>query len=301
MSSIAYVADEQMIAYHRLYGNRDINFWRLSTHTDFTDFQRGDLLFFYCRPRHARRKGIVGYAHFAASGTMSLNAMWKKYGKRNGYESLEQMRAAIQRADRHHRIPRKLGCLELTDAVFFRGPVAPKEVGITIPSQLESFIYLDQQDANTTVRLLRKAAEIGIDDWSAAQTRESEEIFRRDELYYQLALIGRGLNPLLVSKSEEERADQLLKKKLREEAGWRRVQGGREAYRLEAGKLVILEPFAPSTRTVDSSFQQLLGRMSAWKLGLAQNEVHAGGIVFRLLTSTPLPEKEEALRLFNTL
>lgn len=47
MSSIAYTTDQEMIEYHRLCGNRDVNFWRLSARAGFTDFKRGDLLFFY--------------------------------------------------------------------------------------------------------------------------------------------------------------------------------------------------------------------------------------------------------------
>ena len=49
MSSIAYVTDRKMIDYHRLCGNTTMNFWRLSAGKEFTDFHRGDLLFFYTR------------------------------------------------------------------------------------------------------------------------------------------------------------------------------------------------------------------------------------------------------------
>lgn len=49
MGSIAYVADEEMIEYHRLCGNKEINFWRLSSQKNFTNFHSGDLLFFYTK------------------------------------------------------------------------------------------------------------------------------------------------------------------------------------------------------------------------------------------------------------
>ena len=45
MGSIAYVTDEKMLAYHRLCRNQSILFWRLSN-KKFTDFHKGDLLFF---------------------------------------------------------------------------------------------------------------------------------------------------------------------------------------------------------------------------------------------------------------
>ena len=52
-----------MLEYHRLCRNRTILFWRLSNKRKFADFKKGDLLFFYSRPMHGRRKGLVGYAH----------------------------------------------------------------------------------------------------------------------------------------------------------------------------------------------------------------------------------------------
>ena len=55
MSSIAYVTDEKMIEYHRLCGNRRINFWRLTSHKEFTNFHPGELLFFYTRPNNSRK------------------------------------------------------------------------------------------------------------------------------------------------------------------------------------------------------------------------------------------------------
>ena len=70
MSSIAYVADEKMIEYHRLFGSRNINFWRLSSQKRFKDFKKGDLLFFYTRSEHSKKKGFVGYAHYDSTERM---------------------------------------------------------------------------------------------------------------------------------------------------------------------------------------------------------------------------------------
>ena len=64
MSSIAYVTDEAMLEYHRLCRNRSILFWRLTEKKKFTDFRKGDLLFFFARPVRGRKKGFVGYAHY---------------------------------------------------------------------------------------------------------------------------------------------------------------------------------------------------------------------------------------------
>ena len=163
MSSIAYVTDEKMIEYHRLCGNRSMNFWRLSARSGFTNFRRGDLLFFYARRGHMRSKALLGYAHYVATEKLSLRQMWNKYGNANGYDSKEQMEEAIRKAARSGKVPEKLNCLYLSDAVYFREPVIPEEIGITISSQLESYCYLDREDPQVTVRILKQAEKGGID------------------------------------------------------------------------------------------------------------------------------------------
>ena len=57
MGSIAYVTDENMLAYHRLCRNQSILFWRLSN-KKFTDFHKGDLLFFFARPKSWTQESI---------------------------------------------------------------------------------------------------------------------------------------------------------------------------------------------------------------------------------------------------
>ena len=64
MSSIAYITDHQMIEYHRLNGNRIINFWKPSTMKKISDFNLGDYLFFLAKGTEKgekREKGIPGY------------------------------------------------------------------------------------------------------------------------------------------------------------------------------------------------------------------------------------------------
>ena len=70
MGSIAYVTEENMLAYHRLCRNQSILFWRLSN-KKFTDFHKGDLLFFFARPNHGRKKALIGYAHYDSEINLS--------------------------------------------------------------------------------------------------------------------------------------------------------------------------------------------------------------------------------------
>ena len=143
MSSIAYTTDQEMIEYHRLCGNRDVNFWRLSARAGFTDFKRGDLLFFYAYGQSSKRKkGFVGYAHFHSTSRLSLNEMWKRYGTANGYSSKERLKEAIEMSSRSGTVPETMNCLHLKDCVYFSSPVYPNEAGLKINEKLESFTYI---------------------------------------------------------------------------------------------------------------------------------------------------------------
>lgn len=94
MGSIAYVTDENMLAYHRLCRNQSILFWRLSN-KKFTDFHKGDLLFFFARPNHGRKKALIGYAHYDSEINLSLKQMWNRYGDSTGYDTQDGLYAAI--------------------------------------------------------------------------------------------------------------------------------------------------------------------------------------------------------------
>jgi hypothetical protein len=124
MSTIAYVTDEKMLEYHRLCRHRTILFWRLSSKKNFSDFRKGDILFFFAKARYGKKKGLIGYAHFDSIRRLSISSMWKNYGERTGYDSEEQLRGAIEKAARGE-IPKKMSCLYLTGVVFFVYPVYP--------------------------------------------------------------------------------------------------------------------------------------------------------------------------------
>ena len=117
MSSIAYVTDSNMIEYHRLCGSRRFNFWRLSARAAFSDFRKGDLLFFYAYGRNKKKKGFVGYAHFDGARKLSLKQMWKEYGTLNGFDTRADLEEAIRRASRDHEVPERMSCLLLSKLI----------------------------------------------------------------------------------------------------------------------------------------------------------------------------------------
>ena len=292
MSSIAYVTDQEMIEYHRLCGNRDVNFWRLSTRASFSAFQRGDLLFFYAYGRTSKKKkGLVGYAHFEHSRKMSLKAMWKRYGTRNGYDDITRLEEAIREASRNGEIPETMNCLYLSDCVYFRSPVYPEEAGIRINEKLESFTYLDKDDPTATARILRIAEAHGIDDWSSSQNIEPDSVFRSDEIRQQLALIASAAGICDRTASETRRAKRLIIP-YAEENGYELIRGSETDYfRMEEEGVRIVFPFVAQANDRTRQVRDLLGRMMIYRLKAKELSFRGEPLVFEVIGE----EEEEQL------
>lgn len=149
MSSIAYITDKQMIEYHRLNGNRNINFWRPTTLKSFMQFSEGDYLFFLAKGTEKgqlREKGIVGYGRLTKEKNLDFKTMWRTYKQKNGYDNKEELYEAIMKITKHHEMPEYLNCLELSNVMFFQTPIYLSELNIQLSKQVESYIYLDQDD-----------------------------------------------------------------------------------------------------------------------------------------------------------
>ena len=262
MSSIAYTTDQEMIEYHRLCGNRDVNFWRLSARAGFTDFKRGDLLFFYAYGQSSKRKkGFVGYAHFHSTSRLSLNEMWKRYGTANGYSSKERLKEAIEMSSRSGTVPETMNCLHLKDCVYFSSPVYPKEAGLKINEKLESFTYIDRDDPTATLRILRIAEE-----------RE------------QLTLITASLAPEERTREEVRKAKKLVKPMLAEQE-CEPIRGSMtDAFYVKDGKVTIIVPFAAQVGDRQKRIQELLGKLVMYRTAAEAAELRGGIPEFRILS-----------------
>ncbi len=191
MASIVYVSDKKMIEYHRLNGNQTMNFWRLSSQKKFTHFYAGDYLFFLAKGtehRVTKEKGIIGYGKFQHSKTMTLTQMWNQYGGLNGFSSKSEFKEAVLKLSKTKTIPKSMHSLYLTEIIFFSYPIYLSEIDIFISNSLESYTYLDRHGVSATVRLLKKAQEVGIDSWQAAIDEDvNQEIFKNDLQSHVLA------------------------------------------------------------------------------------------------------------------
>jgi hypothetical protein len=193
MSSIAYITDKKMIEFHRLNGNDTINFWRPSSSKRFTDFQPGDLLFFLAKGTERgpnKEKGLIGYGRYTQAVKLSFRQMWNHYGLLNGYPNEAALKEAILKVSKEKTLIHPFSCLKLTNLVFFQSPVYLSELGLHISSNLESYIYLDKEDIQTTTRILLKAKQVGIDSWTSvvSQNAPSERVFSEDLIRHNLTL-----------------------------------------------------------------------------------------------------------------
>ena len=114
MTAIAYITDTKMLENHRILRNNTMNFWRLSTNINFSDFKIGDLVFFLSKDKIHRRhgeKGIIGFGRLKELRVYSPNTMWKKYGKNNGYINKKEFEAAIRKVSKDNKLPSKISSM----------------------------------------------------------------------------------------------------------------------------------------------------------------------------------------------
>ena len=259
MTAIAYVSDENMLEYHRLNGSQEIVFWRTST-KKFSSFQVGDLLFFLTKTSGRRKeKGVVGYGCFTGEKQMSLDALWKKYNDKTGYRSKAELKQAIE--TKTEKVPEKISCLFLNNVIFFMGPIYLSELGINLPSNLESFTYLDTHEGHVTLELLQKVKEIGLDYWSASLNhRETdEERFNNEIMHYQIATIYES-----IELSNQGISTALKKRCISRFAGkntqW--VNRDQNSFILfENGKIELYYIFTSTQKELKKKYVQMLGEM----------------------------------------
>lgn len=298
MSSIAYVTEEKMLEYHRLCRNRSILFWRLTTRNRFTDFRKGDLLFFFARGAHMRKKkGLIGYGHYAFTRKLSVNQMWKQYGTKTGYDTKEQLVDAISRASKG-QIPDSMLCLYLEDVVFFTAPIYPKDIGVEIPMNLESYCYLDKNDPQVTVRILKKADYYGIDLWSYDAQSTPSEVFYHDVVRHMASLCFLSM-PKETGNEKERAVMHRLAQAQSTAEGWEMVRGSRtDCLQFDGSTIRIALPFACNSADRAQRRIELAGKMNLYRLMMKQNEIRYR-LRFSILLEGGDSEIESLVKLMN--
>ncbi|MDI6415669.1 hypothetical protein QLX55_10060 [Solobacterium moorei] len=296
MGSIAYVTDEKMLAYHRLCRNQSILFWRLSN-KKFTDFHKGDLLFFFARPNHGRKKALIGYAHYDSEINLTLKQMWNRYGDSTGYDTQGGLYAAIEKASRGN-IPPQMNCLYLTNVVFFLSPVYPEDVGISIQNNLESYCYLDKDSPKITAKILQQAQKHGIDLWSANPNITPEEIFKEDATKHYLAVISQEIGQDRGNERQQRTLERYAKQKVKE-SGWELIRGSNtECIYMNGNEIQIAIPFVSQVKEQPQKIREYIGRLTMYRL-LAKHQGLEGKIRFEILSPNIPDELKEMVEEIN--
>lgn len=187
MASIAYITDAKLLENHRLYQNRTMNFWRLSTNTNFKEFGIGGLIFFLSKDKKHlslnKEKGIIGFGRVVNIYTGSPKVMWDKFNKENGYNTYEEFVDALLKANKKHVVPNKLSSLYLENVCFFQNPIYLSEIGISISKNVESYTYIKPDDA--VIKLL-EYGKASMDLWSSID--KQDEIIAYEEIGAILSL-----------------------------------------------------------------------------------------------------------------
>lgn len=274
MASIAYITDHEMIEYHRLNGNKYINFWKPSNSKKFSEFHQGDYLFFLAKGTEKgkqKEKGIVGYGKFEKSYTMKFPVMWNKYKTMNGYPTKERLKEAIQKVTKDHKVPELLNCLELSGVTFFQYPIYLSELGIQISNRIESYIYLDKEGTAISTKILEKADTFGIDLWySMLQTEQDNQIL----LDAQLSTIHSIYDRM---KDTEQKPSELKKNMMlaneyqKSHSNCIKIAGSKtEFVEIVNGVPNIIIPCWIQTKELNSKIQYLIGHYQLYQMYLKQ-------------------------------
>ena len=102
------VTDLRWYNYLSAYTPEDINFWQPGGHANFRALTRGGAFLFKLK---ASYNAIGGVGYFWAYSQLPLNLAWDTFGSRNGFDTIEQFRIAIQQYRRSSERNPTIGCI----------------------------------------------------------------------------------------------------------------------------------------------------------------------------------------------
>lgn len=128
------VTDWRWYSYLSQNSPEDVNFWQPGGKTAFRVLESGGPFLFKLKSPY---NAIGGVGFFIAQSQVPLSVAWDTFGRRNGFETLEQFRATIQQIRGDAERNPTIGCIALTDPVFFR-----REDWIPLPSNWSNSIVV---------------------------------------------------------------------------------------------------------------------------------------------------------------
>ena len=236
MSSIAYVTDSKMLEMHRLNAHKTMNFWRLSNKINFSDFKKGDLVFFLSKDKKhllKKEKGIVGYGRLKDIHLSSIKSMWNKYKEENGFNTYDEFIEALTKLSKNNKLPDKISSFYLENVNFFQAPIYLSECGMKISNNVESYIYLKADDVTLKILEYAKASP---DLWSNSDISNIEE----DELRFKLAVAHKNIGDYKLNEKLSKRTNRVLKKYIKDNDCEFVPGSNQELFRIIGNKLEIL-------------------------------------------------------------
>lgn len=197
---IVAVTDSDWFNHLRMMSDVDeVNFWAPGA-ASFRALQPGELLLFKL---HAPYNFIVGGGIFAYANTIPVSLAWEAFGRKNGANSLEEMRARIakyRRAGRDDRSDFQIGCRILTDPFFL-----PREQWIEVPSSWSPNIVTFKTYSTDELdgRRLWEAVQASLAPRPNGAVREDRE--RYGEPYQIRPRLGQGAFRVLVTDTYQRR------------------------------------------------------------------------------------------------
>ncbi|MBQ6125849.1 MAG: hypothetical protein IJI77_02360 [Erysipelotrichaceae bacterium] len=256
MAAIAYITDSKMLELHRLNRHKTINFWRISTNINFSDFMEGDLVFFLSKDKEHRQgneKGIVGFGRLAYFTSGSIKTMWDRYSVNNGYRTLEEFKEAILKVSKDKKLPKKISGFYLENVTFFQ-PVYLSECGMQISDRVESYVYLKDEDV--VVKLLTLAKDAG-DIWSSNNLKA----IRAEELLYALFRTHRSIKDISMNDKTARKAKKTLQQYTENNEEYHFMQDSiNELYKADDYNIEIV-----FYRDKDSDDKLLFGQMALYR------------------------------------
>lgn len=218
--------------------HKTMNFWRVSTNINFSDFGTGDLVFFLSKNKEHRNKnekGIVGFGRLVNMSVGSVKTMWNKYGIYNGYTSLNEFKEAIIKVSKDRKLPKKISSFYLENVTFFQ-PAYLSECGIIISSNIESYIYLKEEEV--VMKLLRLARKS--DDLWASLTNNVDAI-ELEEAMYALFTTHKMIRDVKTTEKAAKKARRNLTSFMEEHQDYHFVRDScNELYKIEKHHLEIM-------------------------------------------------------------
>lgn len=200
------VTDWRWYSYLRSRSPEDVNFWQPGGRSDFRILKPGGAFLFKLKSPH---DAIGGIGFFTAQSRLPLSLAWDTFQSRNGFDTFEQFRAVIQKYRGNSDRNPTIGCIALTNPIFFE----PEDWIPTPTNWAKSIVQGKRYNTQDTVgATLWHEIERTTAKYAVMNTNVGKDLFKVAEEYAQYGnsvlskvRIGQGAFRLSVIDAYEKR------------------------------------------------------------------------------------------------